>query len=242
MSEYYTHLLVPLSPEYRPEPDAVAVFGQGIINNGNIASPFTISFSRVTKGEPRVRKMRNARTGETINIRGPSRRIDPPQTLLNPSQIIEHAAAQREYDIGISGEGVPSNLPFAVGYVEDETWKPMVDAYNLEIRCRVRDNIVRLYLLESEDDLHQPPDFTKIGPRFDEDCSVDEREGIFVHPESGAIRIPNAGCATFWIEFKLGKFIFPRLRNGGVNVLDESIVTLARKAFNCDFVQACDWG
>jgi hypothetical protein len=197
MSLYYTHLLIPLSPEHRPEPDAVAGFGQGIIDNGNATKPFTISFSRVTKRQPSVREVRNMVTGETISIRGPSRRSDHPHTLSSTSRVIEYAADQREYDIAISGEGVPSSPPFPVGYVEDNTWKPLVGAYHLEIRCRVRSNIVRLFMLKSEEELHQPPDITKWQPRLDEDCSVDEREGIFVHPEVGAIRIPDAGCGTF---------------------------------------------
>lgn len=242
MSLYYTHRLIPLSPEYRPEPGAVAVFEQGIIDNGNVAKPFTISFLRVTKGGPRERKIRNVMTGETINIRGPSRRGEPPQTLSSLSQIIEHATDLGEYDTAIAGEGIPPTPPLAVGYVENDAWKPMAGPYHLEIRCRVRSTIVRLYSLESEDDLHQPPDFSKYQPRFDEDCPADERGGIFVHPESGAFRVPNAGCGTFWIEFKFGKFIFPRLRGNDINVLDKSVVALARKAFSCDFVQACDWG
>jgi hypothetical protein len=242
MSLYYTHLLIPLSPEYRPEPGAVAAFGQGIIDNGNAPNPFKISFSKVTKGQPNVRGVRNMVTGETIGIRGPSRRGDQPHTLSSTSQIIESAADQREYDISIYGEGVPSSPPFPVGYVEDNTWKPLVGAYHLEIRCRIRINIVRLFMLKSEEELHQPPDIAKWQPRLDEDCSVDEREGIFVHPEVGAIRIKNAGCGTFWIEFKYGKFVFPRLRNGSVNVLNDSILTLARKSFGCDFMQACNWG
>jgi hypothetical protein len=242
MSLYYTHLLIPLSPEYRPKPDAVAAFGQGILNNGNVPSPFTISFSRVTKGEPRVRKVRNIVTEETINIRGASRRVEQAETLFNTPQIIEQAAGQREYDIAIFGEGIPSSPPFAAGYVEDNTWKPLVGAYHLEIRCRVRSNIVRLFMLKSEEELHQPPDVTRWQPRLDEDCSIDESEGIFVHPEVGAIRIPNAGCGTFWIEFKYGKFIFPRLSDNNVNVLDDAIVAMAQKTFGCDFVQACHWG
>lgn len=242
MSLYYTHLLIPLSPEFRPEPDAVAAFGQGILNNGNIGSPLTISFSRVTKGGPSVRQMRNMATGETINIRRPSRKVEQPQTLSSMSQIIEYAAGEREYDITIAGEGVPAAPPASVGYLENNTWKPMIGADHLEIRCRVRSSIVRLYFLESEDDLHRPPDFTKFQPRFDEDCPADEREGIFVHPETGAIRIPNAGCGTFWIEFRYGKFILPRLRGPSVNILDDSVVTMVQKAFGCEFVQACNWG
>ncbi|HEV2455456.1 MAG TPA: hypothetical protein VGY98_14425 [Verrucomicrobiae bacterium] len=242
MSLYYTHLLIPLSPEYRPEPDSVAAFGQGIIKNGNVASPFTISFAPVKKAGPSARKARNVVTGETISIPLPSRRTEKSQTLASPSQIIEHGAGRQEYDVAISAEGVPAAPPFPVGLVEDGKWAPMVGGYFLEIRCRIRNNIVRLYSLDNEDDLQRPPDFAKFEPRFDEDCSLEEREGIFVHPESGAVRIQNAGCGTFWIEFRLGKLIFPRLNSGGVNLLDDSVVCLAQRAFNCEFVQACDWG
>lgn len=242
MSEYYTHLLIPVSPEFRPEPGAVTEFVQGLISNGNVATPFGLSFSRVIKEPGRVRTIRNVRTGQTINIPLPSRRVEQPQVLSSASQIVEQAASQQEYDVVVSCDAVPAVPPLAVGYVENDTWKPIVEGYNLEIRCRVRGSIVRLYHLESEKDLVEPPDFTKIRPRFAEDCSAEEREGIFVHPETGAFRIANAGCGTFWVEFKHGKFVFPRLRNESINVLDDSILALARKAFDTDFVQACDWG
>ena len=32
------------------------------------------------------------------------------------------------------------------------------------------------------------------------------------------------------------------LRDGSVNVLNDSILTLAQKSFGCDFIQACHWG
>ncbi len=120
----------------------------------------------------------------------------------------------------------------------------MAEPYYLQVCCRVRSRTVRLHHLESEADLNRPPDldFTKFQPRYDEDCSADERTGVFTHPEINAFRIANAGCATFWIEFNYGKFIFPRLRNESVDILDDSILDLARKSFGSDFVQACHWG
>lgn len=242
MSLYYTHLLIPLSPEYRPEPDAVAAWTRGLIGNGNVASRFTISLSRITKREPAVRKVLNTVTGETIDFRMPSRKVEQPQILTGASQIVEYASNQREYDAVISSEGTPAVSPCSVGYVENERWIPVVDDYHLEIRCRVRKNVVKLSMLESEDELDRPADLAKWQPRFDEDCSIDERDGISVHPEIGGIRITNAGCATFWIEFKYGKFIFPLSKENGLNILDNSIITLARKTFGVDFVQASQWG
>jgi hypothetical protein len=241
MSLYYKHFLIPLAPTYRPKPDAIAKFGQGIIENGNVAVGFTISFSRITRGL-RAITARNPATGKTMSIRGPTRRPEKAEALAGTSQIIESGLGQPEYDVSISAEGIPANPPLTIGSIEKDTWEPWVNAYHLEIRCRVRSNIVRLFHLENEEDLNAPADLAKYRPRFDEDCSVAERDGLFALPEAGAIRIPNAGCGTFWIEFNYGKFLFPLLRDNQVNVLNDSTVAIAREAFGCDFVQACDWG
>ena len=243
MSEFYTHYLIPVLPEYRPEPGAIAEFAQGMISNGNVPVPSKISFLPVTKQEGRVRPIRNAVTGETINMRAPSRRCEPEQILSAASQIVEHAGNQREYDVAISGRGLTAVPPCAVGYVENGGWKPSFGPYHLEIRFHVRGDIVRLYYFESEEDIDKPMDmdFANYRPRFGEDCSANEREGIFVHPEIGAFRISNAGCGRFWISFNFGKFLFPLLKDKTVHVLDNSVVSLAQKVFGCDFVQACYW-
>jgi len=230
MSLYYTHLLIPLSPECRPEPTTIAAFAQELINKGNIGTPFTISFSRVAKREPFFREIRNVATGETIKMRLPSRKEeDQPQTLANALQIIECASSEREYDIAIASQGTQLVPPCAVGYVENDLWKPMTSGYHMEVRCRVRDRVVRLSMIAGDEDLKGPPDFSKWRPTF-------------VHPECEGIRIPNAGCGTFWIEFRYGKFLFPLLENGSVDLLDVSILRLARETFGEDFVQACNWG
>jgi hypothetical protein len=242
MSLNYSHRLVPNSPTHRPSPGDIAVFFRELIDNHNIAQPCQIGFSRVSRNQSAGRKIRNMVTGEEIVIPTPSRKINRPEILSDAAQIIAKVPAQEEYDIAISAEGIALSPPCIVGYVENDEWKPISDPYYLEVRCCVRNNVVRLYLLESEDDLNSPPDFASYRPRFGEDCSPNERRGLFVHPESGPTWIENAGCGTFWIEFKYGKFIFPRLRNGTVNVLSDSIVELAQKSFGCEFVQACDWG
>jgi hypothetical protein len=243
MSLYYSHLLIPSSPEFRPEADAVARFVRGLIDDGNVADGSSIAFVRVTKGQPRVRQMHNPMTGETIDLQGPSRTRERPITLSDPSQIAEHATNQKEYDILLTGEGVPSVPPMIVGYVEDDDWKATDGAYHLEIQCRVRANVVRLGVLDSEDDLHRPPDLANYRPKCDEDCSpADHPDGLYVHPEIGAFKVPHGGCGMFWIEFNYGKFVFPRLKEGSVNVLADSVVVLARTVFDCAFVQACEWG
>jgi hypothetical protein len=242
MSLYYTHYLIPLAPEYRPEPQAVATFARGIIERGHTAKGATIALSPVLKGQPRVRQAYDTVSGITIDILGPSRRIERPLPMADTAQIAELAAHQAEYDLTITGEGVPAVAALAIGYVDENQWKPANCPYYHETSCRVRNHVVRLCVLVNEEDLHRPLDLANYRPRFGEDCSADERDGVFVHPEAGAITIPNAGCGTFWIEFNYGKLVFPRLKNDSVDLLDDSVVNLAREAFDCDFVQACSWG
>src|SRR5579864_8605102 len=100
MSESYKHLLIPLSAEYRPEPNAIAKFSQRIIENGNVAGDFVISFARITKGQ-RALTARNPTTGKTLSIPRPTRRAEKPETLASTAQIIELASSQREYDVVI---------------------------------------------------------------------------------------------------------------------------------------------
>ena len=96
---------------------------------------------------------------------------------------------ESEYELSAGGCGLPRCPPCDVGYIQDGAWKPIDEPYHLEVSCNVRIRIVRFYTLESEDDLDRPPDFSSYRPRFDEDCMADERDGIFVHPEAGAMRI-----------------------------------------------------
>jgi hypothetical protein len=242
MSLNYTHLLIPLSPEYRPDAGAIAKFMQDIIDGNYIAASTKIAFAKVVKGTPSVRQVPNPFTGKTLSLKMPSRRRDRPQQLGDVTQITGLATDQPEYDVWVECVGAPRNPPLDIGHVENDAWKKMDDPYHLEIRCRVRARIVRLFRLQSEEQLHRPPASANMELIFDEDCDLNEHDGLFVHPELGAIRIPNAGCGTFWIEFNYGKFIFPRVKDKSVNLMQESIVNLAKTTFGTEFVQACNWG
>jgi hypothetical protein len=218
-------------------------FLAGMIEGGHVASDAVIEFARIAKNKGRVREGHNPFTGEKISIPLPSRAREKPRRLANSSDLIGIAADQEEFDVMVAGEGIPASPPLRIGFDEGNGWKAFEgEQCCMEVACCVRSNIVRLYLLESEDDLHRPPDFAAYRPRYDEDCTTAERDGLFVHPELGAIRISNAGCAMFWIEFNYGKFVYPRANGSDVNVLSGEVVRLARSTFGTDFVQACDWG
>jgi hypothetical protein len=242
MSLFYRHLLIPSSAEFRPTAKCLADFVDGMIQNAFVSTGATIAFAKVTKHGPRTRQVRFPTTGETIEIPRPTRSAEKSEQLTDAHQIAEFAAIQAEYDVRVNGEALPVNPPLEVGHVKDGAWQPMDGPYYLQIQCRVRDNVVRLYTLESPDELNRPADIAKYRPRFDEDCSASENVGLFVHPETGPIWIKNAGCGKFWIEFNYGKWLFPRASFGDVSVLNKSVVSLAETTFDTAFVQACDWG
>jgi hypothetical protein len=242
MSLNYTHLLIARPPFYRPTAKAVAEFVREMTCGGHVGATHRIWLSRVIKRPRRLRAVHNVCTGETVEILCPSRRCEPPTELADVERISAEVTNQAEYDIVISSDDRPIAPPLTVGYVENGIWNPMVEAYHLEVRCRVRAHAVQLSRLDSEDDVTRPADLANVRSLFDEDCSDDARDGLFVHPELGVLAIPYAGCAMFWIEFNYAKFSFPKATGHGVNIPTNTVVSLAQETFGTGFVQACNWG
>ena len=56
------------------------------------------------------------------------------------------------------------------------------------------------------------------------------------------IKVPGAGCARFWIEFALGKFLFPEIQGDNLELLNPAIAGEAEQIFGAEFVQGCHWG
>ena len=211
MGESYTHLLISVSKSYRPTAQPVCQFLEQMIQTGAIGRDHEISFGKVVKDEPRTWKGPNPFTGKMQRHRMPSRRRPRAEHLSAASQIVPLAEQEQEYDVSVVSTLPPTNPPLDIGGVDEKgTWQSWAEPYHLEICCRVRESLVRLCHLKSGEDPNTP-DFWN--PKFDEDCTDDESEGFFEHPLlPSPIRIPNAGCGRFWIEFEYGKWLYPRPR------------------------------
>jgi hypothetical protein len=245
MSEYYTHLLIPASATYCPSPDSVSRFLEDVIQLRAVADNSEVQFAKVERVTPSVRESRNPVTGATMTIQEPSRKRAKPRRLSKTSQIVRLARNVDEYDVSVVSEGLPEVPPLDVGYMEGGVWKPMGDPYYLEVACHVRAQTVRLSILDSAEEMHKRPDLSNLdlAVRFGEDCPANDSVGFFVHPESSeAIRVGNAGCGMFWIEFEYGKSIFPRLHENNLRLLKPEIENLAAETFQTEFVQGCLWG
>lgn len=242
MSLYYEQLLIPASPQFRPTSAAVAEFSEKMVADSRVASPATIQLDRLTRVEPVARRMPNPFGMRQLVMYTPSRRIQARVSLSAASEIRSVAGDESEYDVTIQAEGRPRNPSCVIGYAESDEWKPFDGPYHHEICCHVRSSVVRLSQIRSEEDL-QPmkADMTELRPYTGEDCSAHEGEGLFVHPETGAIKIAGAGCATFWISFRFGKSLYPRANHGRVDVLDHGVVDTAERTLGTPFLQACSW-
>ena len=144
------------------------------------------------------------------------------------SEITGLASGALEYDASVVATGVAHHSPCQIGFIENGQWTAINGRYRLEISCHVRSSIVRLSRLKNEKDLTGPPDLTKYETLFNEDCTPDELDSLFVHPMIGPIRVPNAGRGRFWIAFDFPTWTFPALRNDSIDLLDPSLVALAR--------------
>jgi hypothetical protein len=122
MSLYYTHLLIPIVADYRPNAVMVADFKRALIDNGYVPGNPTCGFARIQKSESRVRNVHNRATNETIVVPTPSRKSELQRPLESPSEIIGLTGEGTEYDVWVTAEGIPRQPPCNVGCVKNGAW------------------------------------------------------------------------------------------------------------------------
>lgn len=65
--------------------------------------------------------------------------------------------------------------------------------------------------------------------------------GYFSNLHNGSIvEVEDAGSARFWIEFELGKFLFPPF-DCSLELLNPNVVAMIERVFGVSFVQGCHW-
>lgn len=232
MSLYYTHTLIPDQADYVPTPAQVADFISVLIELGAapLAATFTITAPRAwTKNARRIPAAfgRNPATREPITI-APRYRC----TVEDTSRIAVNLDGLDDYDLAMSGEGPPRLPPFQF----DAQFNPKGQPYKFAVRCCVRADIVSTSHFESQHEgITVPP--------FGEPCDMIVSTGFFTNRKTGeTIRAPNAGCARFWVEFALGNWLFPEMKDNSLDLLPTPVVDAAHKALSARFNQGCHWG
>jgi len=215
--EQYIHTLIASPPEFAPQPQQVVVFLNGLTDLN--CTPLQATM-RVGKLSGQFRVGRDPLTGEVLRI--PRRDYAVADKTSGIRTLID---GLNDYDIIVSGEGPPNLQPLAL----EEFDGPY--GFNLHICLRS--------MCVSTSDPHPEVSPTSAVPLFGEPCEADNRTGFFHHPHRGTIiEVPEAGCARFWIAFEFGKWLLPVMEDS-LNLLDPSVVALARRCFATNFAQGC---
>ncbi len=219
--EQYSHLLIPASRAYCPEPTQVAEFMRETVDLGVIGDTPQFWGGTLKRVVPQIRKGRNPLTGQTIELNGPTRLPDRRLILRTLAELPQGVTATEEYDVSASGFTLPKLPPLDIDFHEP---------YHVRVACHVRSQLVSLSSGRSE-------------PRFGQDCTEAESLGMFLHPDTmEVIEVQDAGCARFWIVFELGKWLRPEIVGGNLELLNPQLVELAHRCFQTRFVQGCVWG
>jgi hypothetical protein len=213
MSEHYSHLLIPVRPDFVPQPAQVAVFLEGLAERGS--APWEPSI-RIGKHSGTVLTAKNIYTGEVITV--PRRDFIP---LENLDAIPASLDGLPDYLLNFSGKGPSMHSPLRLYLPDDRECQTEVSAeYFYEVNFNLRESSVSM----SEVSWTQP-------------CASHVGEATFRNPWNNAVIIvPNAACARFWIEFKFGNWLVPKIE-GSFELLPPEIPALASESFGVNFKQ-----
>ncbi len=220
MSEQYTHTLIPVPNHFKPTAEQVQAFLEQMIKLGAVEGTLSLTGRTLSK---QVRTATNPFTGEKITIPMRDRFAIP-----SVSKVAEAIAGLGDYSVALSGTGVPKTPPVPLEFTEP---------YHVGITCRNSRTLCSTSDLHLDEAWHQAP--AAYGAP-----SHEEREtGFFTNPHTGeTVEVAHAGCASFWIEFELGKFLFPKIDVGDLEILNPVVVGKAVAIFGVHFVQGCVWG
>jgi hypothetical protein len=220
MGEQYSQTLIPRDRDFVPWAGNVREFLSAIVALGVVPSKPSIIL-RSPSGE--TREFWNPFSGRKIVIE-----LKSQKQLKTLGQFEKAAARLSDYDIEVSGEGRPKLSPIDIN---------LKGRYFVGVTCFVSST------LRSTSDYHDESGVRKRVVPYGRPCTRRATTGIFTNPHNlEIIEIPNAGSARFWVQFELGKFLFPKIVNDDLELLNPKIVEAAEGAFGTRFVQGCFWG
>lgn len=216
--EQYTHTLIAKAVDFVPTSPQVQNFFSFLTARNVVPKPCVLTL-RIPTGK--LRKFPNLppQFSENLFVEETERK-----SLADTTEIETNVSALGDFLLELSGTGYPKTPPLSI---HSDT------PYHLGVTCRVYSKCRST----SNDRAANPKTISYGRP-----CPESQRDGIFHNPHNGeALIIPGAGCARFWIEFELGKFLCPEFTNTSLQFLNPVIQTEAVKIFGTEFVQGCHW-
>ena len=216
-AEQYSHTLIATPSASRPSAAKVQEFLSIMIAQKVVPGKPSITL-RVPTGEFREFPF----TGQNLKVE-----IKNQKALSSVVEVGSAVEALRDYELEVAGVGRPKLAPLFVSFD-----KP----YHVGVTCIVRCSP------QSTSNLHETSAGKSKAIPYGEACTKLPNRGYFTNPyTSEVIEVRGAGCASFWIKFELGKFIFPEFPDNSLELLNPQIVAQARSVFQMEFVQGCYW-
>lgn len=216
--EQYIHLLIARPDEFVPTRPSIAAFCETLVKKGVVPSVNRLSVSAPTN---KVKTVKNPFTGEMVSFP-----MYAHQRLDDLAQLEAASHGLANYCLHVEGEGRPDTPPVPIS-----TQEP----YSVVVRCHVT-AVPHSTSAPSDDELSQQL------VQYDQPCSEPAPLGYFTDPTSSkTIEVPDGGRAQFWIEFELGKWLFPETVDGNLELLNPAIVRWAETEFGVPFAQGCHY-
>ena len=221
-AEQYSHTLIAKPKNFTPSAAQIERFLSSIVRRNVVPHNPTLIL-RIPTGKFREYPYVNPFTGEKIKFEIKDRkkldRLEEIASALEPLQ---------EYEIEVASFGTPKLPPLVID---------VEGPYHIGVTCFVYSTP------RSTSDLHENSVAGENVIPYLKPCVELPRDGYFTDPHTmKTIKIPDAGCARFWVQFELGKFLFPEFSNENLEFLNPVIVSEAKRIFDIDFVQGCYWG
>ncbi len=221
MAEQYAHTLIAKQKEFIPSPSQIEQFLSVMVSQNVVPTIPSIAL-RIPTGRFREYPHIDPFTGQKMRVE-----IKDRKKLENLGEIAKALESLTEYELEVAAVGRPKLSPIPIEFSE---------SYHVGVTCFVYS------AYRSTSDLHDDADGGDKGPRYKEPCLELPKVGFFSNPHNGEIlKVSDAGYARFWVQFELGKFLFPEFKNGNLDVLNPQIITEAETAFGIKFVQGCYW-
>jgi hypothetical protein len=220
MSELYRHLLIPANVSFLPERTQIAAFYDQLDDLG--ALPKDRSFVTILKTGRTMLIAEDQITGEPVY--GPELKI---LRFTDFTSAFHSTHNEGWFEFIVEGWGPASIRPFEVYSADDYATRQLGEVsekpYEYSIYCNLRSEVEQVHWSAFGDHPGEGP----------------SDSGTIEFPWGNSlIQSSGPACARFTIEFGIGDFLVPALKDS-IEILDERLVRAANQIFDTRFTQAC---
>jgi len=217
--EQYIHLLIARPDDFVPTRSMIATFCQSLIDHRVVP---TVEILSVSTPSGKVRTLTNPFNGEAVSIPQYAH-----QRLKELSELEAASDRLNNFCLHLEGSGTPAVHPIPID---------VEIPYSVAVRCHVTAEP------HSTSSLYDDEETAARLIQYDRPCADAIPCGYFTAPTSNeTVEVADAGRARFWVEFELGKWLFPSVKENNLSILNPTILKWAERDFGIEFAQGCHY-